>query len=143
MSEHGTSGGVAQLVDTVRPAIPFWQFCFLAPTATVTITGYFCDLHGFPVSPDGGTTWSYTGVVTATTPITLLTLFSLAVLPVVKGEDGRKAAGFVGQLSASITFCAASQDMLTVPAAVSADMVTNVTRYPQIASSTGLRLGRA
>lgn len=143
MAEHSTSGAVAQLVDTFRPILPLWQYCFLSPVGNVTLSGYFCTIDGHPISPDGGTTWSYTGSIGATTPITLLTLFSLTKLPQDVKDTLIKAAGFVGQLSGTVAFCAASTDGVTVPAAVSADMVTNVTRYPQIAASTGMRLGRA
>ena len=139
----GGSGTAANLIDKVRPAIPLWQHCFLSPAGNVTLAGYFCDIGGFPVSPDFGSTWSYSGTITAVTPVTLLTLFGLTELPAILGADGLRAAGFIGRLSGNVAFCAASQDMLTVPIGDSADMVTNVGRYPQIAGSVLLRLGRA
>ncbi len=146
MAEHATSGASAQLVDTVRPCIPLHRYCFLSAGGNITLSGYFCDIEGFPVSVAGA--YSFTGTITPTTPVTLLTLFGLTTLPnegggTVMQPGVKSAAGFVGQMNGTVAFCAASQDMLTVPSAVSTDMVANTARYPQMAASNAIRLGRA
>lgn len=140
MAERGSNGVNAMLCDLSIPALEWSRYCFLSPSGTVTISGYFCISQpvGAPVQADG-THWSYTGSITAATPITLLAALGLSALP----ASSLGICGFVGQISGAVAFCAASADGLTVPSAISTDMVANVGRYPQIAATTGLRLGRA
>lgn len=102
--------------------------------ADATISGHFVDLNGRIISPDGGTTWTYTGTVNATARL-LTTILGVAI--------PEAAAGFACKITvADIILCAINLSAYTaagvfaVPATLETDMDTFPERYKCIVADT-------
>lgn len=107
--------------------------CFVlmrSASTDATLTGFFVDELGGMIG-----TSSYTGTISST-PLTLMTLFSLTAIP-------SGAVGFVGRLTtADIIYSTGGDGTATVPTAISTDMSSNTSRYPVLTQSTSFALGR-
>lgn len=100
-----------------------------------TLAGYFVNQDGKIFSPDGGTTYTYTGTV-STTPVTLFTLFSLT------SAQLAGAVGFRGVLStAGVIYTFTQTSDFSIPSGLTTAMGT-VARFPIIATGTNLKIGR-
>ena len=132
-----SSGMVSQLVDGFHATWPLWQYVFLAqsPPSKALITGYFITGDGYPIQKANGIGYTYAATVDGT-PITLLTLFGLIGLPA-------NAIGFIGTLAGTTFYCTGSQDGLTVPASIAAEMKAKPGQYPAFTATNNFRLGRA
>jgi hypothetical protein len=100
--------------------------------ASATLTGFFVDKDGRHVY--SGSAYSHTGTVSDTAQ-TLLEIFSLTAFPT-------SSAGFIGRLTVADVIISSGAGSAGV-AAIKTDMASNPTRYPLIAQTDDIRLGRA
>lgn len=126
--KHQAAGADCDLIDVGALPIALNELVFRrAGASDATIVGHFVDLNGRIVSPDGGTTWTYTGTISSTA-VRLTTIFSLTSLPEV-------AVGFRGRITGQdVIYCAYWDALDAVPAALNTDMGNNAGRYTLIAA---------
>lgn len=137
MGQVSSAGMVAQLTDIGAPQTNIGGYVLRrAAGADATLSGFFVDADGAIIKT--GSTFSYTATV-STTAKTLAGHFSLTAYPT-------NAVGFRGVLLTAdlvVSTIEVPSDLTTLPSGLATDMSTNVARYPVIAQTYDLRLGRS